>query len=75
MKPGQSKTLEPLKIDAPGSTVSSRSDRGPNAVPQDTTGGNLQGIRTVVPPQYQNRYEAFRSSISGQTPRKTAPPK
>ena len=52
----------------PSGAVSSRSQRAPGQTPQDEAGGNTQGIRTVVPPQYSSRFEAYRSSLSGSRP-------
>lgn len=66
--PGEDRQFDPnreLTGPLPTSTVSSRSERGPNAVPQDEAGGNTQGIRTAVPPEYSPRFDAFRRSLSG----------
>jgi hypothetical protein len=75
VKPGENKTLEPRKLDGqlPSATVSSRSQRGPNVVPQDAAGGLSEGLRTAVPAEYQSRYEAYRTSISGRAPRTAVP--
>lgn len=52
----------------PSSTVSSRSERGPNSTPQDAAGGNTEGLRTVVPPELSSRFQAYQSSLSGARP-------
>ncbi len=75
VKPGENKTLDPLKPEGfPSATVSGRSQRGPNSVPQDAAGGLTQGLRGApVPVEYQSRYEAYRGSISGRATRTATP--
>ncbi len=77
LEPGEARTLEVEPEEArqfdpnrtldgplPKSSVSSRSQRGPNAVPQDEAGGNTQGVRTVVPSEYAPRFRAYTKSLS-----------
>ena len=73
---GKDEELDPRDLGPlPGATVSSRSQRGPGAAPQDAAaGGNVEGIRTAVPAEYRSRYEAYLNSIA-RTPRPApAPP-
>lgn len=78
IEPGKNESLDPRQLGPlPGATVSSRSDRGPNTVPQDAAGGNTEGVRTAVPSEWRSRYEAYRNSISrgkgASAPRPAAP--
>jgi hypothetical protein len=74
VKPGRAETLEPRKVEGgPTSRISSRSERGANAVAQDTQAGNVQGIRARVPEQYLSRYEAYIRSMDRAGTRRPAP--
>jgi hypothetical protein len=71
--PGKDKTLDPNRKIADslaGSTVSGRNQRGAGVVPQDTTGGNVEGARTVAPVEFRSRFEAYQNSLNHSTPAK-----
>jgi len=71
VEPGAPQQVDPDRLPAgplPKATVSSRSQRGPNSVVQDEAGGNVQGVRTAVPPEYSSRFEAYRKGLSGGVP-------
>jgi hypothetical protein len=85
VKPGTDKRLDPTRLGPefnPG-TTSSRSDRGAGSVVQDNERGNVQGNRSVAPPEIRTRLEAYKSSLSrsnldrtpprSSTPAKSAP--
>jgi hypothetical protein len=71
--PGKDKTIDPNRtIDNPlaGSTVSGRNQRGPGIVPQDASGGNVEGARSVAPVEFRSRFEAYQNSLNHSSPPK-----
>lgn len=65
--PGRDKKLDPNRTIADplaGSTVSGRNQRGAGVVPQDISGGNVEGARSVAPVEIRSRYEAFLNSLN-----------
>jgi hypothetical protein len=69
------KFIDPIKAN----TVSGRAGRGPGTVAGDTLAGDAEGARSVAPPEYKSRWEAYRSSLAktekGAAPKPSSPPR
>ncbi|HEX8201649.1 MAG TPA: hypothetical protein VF590_14290 [Isosphaeraceae bacterium] len=69
--PSQDRAIDPGRTipDAlPGQTVRTRNERGPGAVAPDQEGGNRQGVRSIAPEEYRNKFDAYRKGISRSAP-------
>jgi hypothetical protein len=69
--PGQDRVLDPgrtIPDPLPGQTVRTRNERGAGAVAPDQESGNRQGVRSIAPEEFRNKFDAYRKGISRSAP-------
>jgi hypothetical protein len=69
--PGQDRVLDPgrtLPDPLPGQAVRTRNERGAGAVAPDQESGNRQGVRSIAPEEFRNKFDAYRKGISRSAP-------